>query len=71
MAWTFQIEDATTSLNLNDGTSFKVMPGGFGAPSPSLRATYAGDGNLFRSGSRLIRQSYNNRTVTLLSLIHI
>jgi hypothetical protein len=65
MAWTFQIEDATTSLNLNDGTSFKVMPGGFGAPSPSLRATYAGDGNLFRSGSRLVRQSYNNRIVTL------
>ena len=65
MAWTFQIEDATTSLNLNDGTSFKVMPGGFGAPSPSLRTTFAGDGNLFRSGSRLIRQSYN------LSLIHI
>jgi hypothetical protein len=65
MAWTFQIEDATTSLNLNDGTSFKIMPGGFGAPSPTLRATYAGDGNLFRSGSRLIRQSYNNRIVTL------
>jgi hypothetical protein len=65
MAWTFQIEDATTSLNLNDGTSFKVMPGGFGAPSPSLRTTFAGDGNLFRSGSRLIRQSYNNRIVTL------
>ena len=65
MAWVFELSNATSALNLNDGTTFKVMPDGFDAPPPSIRAAYAGAGNLFRSGSRLIRQSYDNRTVTL------
>ena len=65
MAWTFQLENTTTSLSLNDGTTYKIMPGGFDAPPPASRSAYAGTGNLFRAGSRLIRQSYNNRTVTL------
>jgi len=65
MAWTFTLQNSTSTLDLNDGTNYKIMPGGFDAPSPRLRTTFAGDNNLFRSGSRLIRQSYNNRTVTL------
>ena len=65
MAWTFQLENSTTSLNLNDGTSYKIMPRGFDAPPPPLRGIYAGAGNMFRAGSRLVRQSYDNRIVTL------
>jgi hypothetical protein len=65
MAWIFQLENAATSLSLNDGTTYKIMPQGFDAPPPVLRATYAGVGNMFRAGSRLVRQSYENRTVTL------
>ena len=65
MAWSIQLENSATSLNLNDGTAFKVLMGGVDAPSPALRTTFAGQGNLFRSGSRLIKQAYENRTVTL------
>jgi hypothetical protein len=65
MAWIFELSNASTALNLNDGTTYKIMPGGFDAPPPNIRAAYAGAGNLFRSGSRLIRQSYDNRVVTL------
>ena len=65
MAWTFELSNANTSLSLNDGSTYKVMPQGFDAPPPRHRSTYAGGGNMFRSGSRLIRQSYDNRTVTL------
>lgn len=65
MAWTFEISNANTSLSLNDGTTYKVMPLGFDAPPPSLRAQFSGAGNMFRSGSRLIRQAYDNRVVTL------
>ena len=65
MAWSIQLENSATSLNLNDGTAFKVLMNGVDAPAPTLRTTYAGDSNLFRSGSRLIKQAYNNRTVIL------
>lgn len=65
MAWSIQLENSATSLNLNDGTAFKVLMGGIDAPAPTLRTTYAGTSNLFRSGSRLIKQAYNNRIVNL------
>ena len=65
MAWSIQLENSATSLNLNDGTAFKVLMGGVDAPSPALRTTFAGERNLFRSGSRLIKQAYDHRTVTV------
>ncbi len=65
MAWSIQLENSSTTLNLNDGTAFKVLMNGIDAPAPTLRTTFAGDSNLFRSGSRLIKQAYNNRTVML------
>jgi len=65
MAWTFTLGNDTSTINLNDGSNYKVMPLGFDAPSPKLRTNFAGAGNLFRSGSRLIRQSYDNRIVKL------
>jgi hypothetical protein len=65
MAWTFQLENSTSSLNLNDGTNYKVLQQGFDAPPPALRTQFSGAGNVFRAGSRLIRQSYDNRVVTL------
>ena len=65
MAWSIQLENSTTSLNLNDGSNFKVMMGGISAPPPIERRAFAGAGNLFRSGARLIKQGYDNRTIRL------
>ena len=65
MAWTFQLENATSTLDINDGTNYAVMPLGFDAPAPDTRAVFAGERNLFRSGARLVRQAYGNRSVTI------
>ena len=64
MAWTFSLTDGTNTLDLNDGTSFKILQNGFSAPAPMLRTTFAGRGNPSRSGERLMRGvQHENRNV--------
>ena len=65
MAWSIQLENSSTTLNLNDGSAFKVLTNGIEAQAPTLRTSFSGDGNLFRSGSRLVKQAYNNRVVSI------
>ena len=66
MAWTYLLTDGTNTLDLNDGTSFKILQDGFSAPVPRLRATFAGRGNPARAGSRLMRGIlHENRNVRL------
>ena len=48
MAWTIQLLDATTTVDLNDGSSYRTTF--LSAPTPALRASFAGAGNPFRAG---------------------
>ncbi len=65
MAWIFQLTNSDKTVDLNDATSHAVLKNGFQAPPPGLRTTFAGVGNLFRSGARLQAHAYENRTVLL------
>lgn len=62
MAFTLQLLDSTTTLNLNDGTNYSARSP-FIAPVPRQR-TATGGANLFRHGSDLHNRVYENRQVT-------
>lgn len=64
MAWTYNLKNDTTTLNLNDGTAYKVLSNGFSAPVPSRRRSFGGE-NLFRHGGDLIHRRYSNRQITI------
>ena len=63
MAVTVQLTDGTNTVNLNDGTTFTTR--NISMPTPTYRTAMSGAGNLDRSGSYLLSQSYNNRTISL------
>jgi hypothetical protein len=63
MAVTVQLTDGTNTVDLNDGTTFTTR--NISMPTPSYRTAMAGVGNLDRSGSYLLAQSYNNRSISL------
>ena len=63
MAWTLQLLDSSTTLNLNDNTSYSARSP-FLAPLPGRRMATSG-ANLFRHGSDIVERVYRNRTVTV------
>jgi hypothetical protein len=64
MAWTVQLTDGTTTVDLNDGTNSFLNKGGFNAPVPKKTRSLTGP-NLFRHGAGLIAETYQNRTVSV------
>ena len=68
MAWTLQLLNDDTTLDLNDGTAYSGRPG-FLAPPPPVRVAQGG-ANLFRHGSDIRERVYANRTVTAVVRIH-
>ena len=67
MAVTVQLTDGTNTVNLNDGTTFTTR--NISMPTPRYRTAMSGAGNLDRSGSYLLSQSYNNRTISLTVMV--
>ena len=65
MAYTIKLYDGTTTIDLHDGTTYKVEEGGFTCPPPSRHQAWSGASH-FRDGTDLVEQHYNNRTVTVL-----
>ena len=63
MAVTVQLTDGTNTVDLNDGTTFTTR--NISMPTPTYRTAMSGAGNLDRSGSYLLSQSYNNRSIAL------
>lgn len=64
MAWTYNLKNDDTTLQLNDGTNYTMRYRGFSAPAPRRRVAMGG-ANLFRHGSDLLERMYENRVVTL------
>jgi hypothetical protein len=62
MAWTLQLLDSTTTIDLNDGTAYSARA--LSAPVPGRRIS-AGGVNLMRHGSDLTHRVFNNRTVVV------
>jgi len=62
MAWTLQLLNDDTTLDLNDNTAYSARS--LLSPIPSRR-TARGGVNLFRHGSDLIERVYRNRIVTV------
>ena len=62
MAWTLQLLNDDTTINLNDGTIYAARSP-FTAPVPTSR-TAVGGRNLNRHGADITQRAYNNRTVT-------
>ena len=62
MAWTLQLLNDTTTIDLNDGTNYSALSP-FSAPVPRTR-TATGGANLFRDGSDIHAQVFMNRSVT-------
>jgi hypothetical protein len=62
MAWTLQLLDDSTTLNLNDNSSYSAQT--LNAPIPRRRLS-TGGGNLFRDGSDIVGRVYANRVVTV------
>ena len=67
MAVTVQLTDGTNTVDLNDGTTFTTR--NISMPTPRYRTAMSGAGNLDRSGSYLLSQSYNNRTISLTVMV--
>jgi len=67
MAWTLQLLNDDTTLDLNDGTIYRARSP-FTAPVPTSR-TAIGGRNLNRHGADITQRVYNNRTVTASLLI--
>ena len=68
MAWTVQLLNDDTTLDLNDGSAYSARAG-FLSPLPSRRFA-TGGANLFRHGSDIQERVYNNRIVTVTLRIH-
>jgi len=68
MAWTLQLLNDDTTLDLNDGSAYSGRAG-FLAPPPPVRVAQGG-ANLFRHGSDIRERVYANRTVTAVIRIH-
>ena len=64
MAWVYNLLDSSTTLTLNGGTNYALLPDGFQAPAPARRTTFGGR-NYFRDGSDLMERVFSNRTVTV------
>jgi hypothetical protein len=64
MAWVYNLLDSSTTITLNGGTNYALMPDGFSAPPPPRRQTFGGR-NYFRDGSDLMERVFENRTVTV------
>ena len=62
MVWTVQLLDATSTMDLNDGTNTYLNVGGFHMPSPARRMSFSG-ASFFRHGQDIIGRVYENRTV--------
>ena len=62
MAWTLQLLNDDTTINLNDGTNYSGT--GFMAPVPPRRLASGGQ-NLFRHGSDLQERVFQNRRVAV------
>ena len=67
MAWTLQLLDDTTTLDLNDNAAYSARS--LLTPVPNRR-TARGGVNLFRHGSDIRERVYANRTVTAVIRIH-
>ena len=67
MAWTLQLLNDDTAIDLNDGTIYSARSP-FLAPVPTSR-TAVGGRNLNRHGADITQRAYNNRTVTATVLI--
>ena len=67
MAWTLQLLDDTTTLDLNDDSAYSARS--LLTPLPARR-TARGGANLFRHGSDLVERVYANRVVTVILRIH-
>src|SRR3990167_7393121 len=62
MTWTITLTDGVNSVDLNDGSSYRTTF--LSAPTPALRASFAGAGNPFRAGRSLSRMPvHENREV--------
>ena len=68
MAWTLQLLNNDTTLDLNDGTAYSARPG-FLAPPPPVRVARGG-ASLFRHGSDITERVYANRNVSVVLRIH-
>ena len=64
MAWVYNLLDSSTTITLNGGTNYALIPDGFSAPPPPRRQTFGGR-NYFRDGSDLMERVFQNRTVTV------
>jgi len=62
LAWTLQLLNDDTTIDLNDGTNYSAIS--LSAPVPGKR-TAVGGRNLFRHGSDLHARVYQNRAVTV------
>ena len=68
MAWTLQLLNDDTTLNLNDGSAYSARQG-FLAPPPPTR-TARGGASLLRHGSDITERVYANRLVGVVLRIH-
>ena len=64
MAYTAQLSDSVTTLNLVDGTNYRVLGEGLRHNPPSPRRAMAAE-SLLEHGSALIEEKFGNRLVTL------
>ena len=62
MAWTLQLLNNDTTIDLNDGTNYSAM--GFMAPVPPRRLASGGK-NMFRHGTDLQERVFQNRRVAV------
>ena len=62
MAWTLQLLNDDTTIDLNDGTNYSAM--GFMAPVPPRRLASGGK-NMFRHGSDIQERVFQNRRVAV------
>ena len=66
MAWTLQLLNNDTTVDLNDNTNFAARA--LTAPVPGRRMA-TGGANLYRHGSDVQERVFENRTVTITLLI--
>ena len=64
MAYTVQLSDSVTTLDLVDGVSYLVLPGGVAHGPPRPRRAM-GPESLLEHGSPLVEEKFGNRQVTL------
>jgi len=62
MAWTLQLLNDDTTIDLNDGTNYSGM--GFMAPVPPRRIASGGQ-NMFRHGTDIQERVFQNRRVAV------